>query len=110
MAREREMKFASLTSGSRAHDAWQAITLWGNPGGFSFLGHLDDLISPCPDTDISHGSSSEVLEPVYVGPRRRRQVRQSPHLRQFLPPPLQRLIDRLHPFDSLDVRRHTVDL
>ena len=37
MAREREKEFASLTLGSRAHNVWQAITPWGNPGGFSLL-------------------------------------------------------------------------
>jgi len=37
MAREREMEFASLTLGSRAHNVRQASTPWGNLGGFSFV-------------------------------------------------------------------------
>jgi hypothetical protein len=36
MAREREKEFASLTLGSRAHNVRQAITPWGDLGGFSF--------------------------------------------------------------------------
>src|SRR5882762_4996860 len=102
--REREMEFASLTLGSRAHNVWQAITPWGNPGGFSFLVHFDDLIPPCPDTDISHGRSCQVLQPVHVCSGGRRQVGESPSLRQLLLPPLQRLVYRLHSLDPLQIR------
>lgn len=84
MAREREKEFASLTLGSRAHNVWQAITPWGNPGGFSLLVpsdkktdepetprrllgtvcwsvDFDYLIPSCPDTDISHRGPREIL-------------------------------------------------
>src|SRR5882762_5190666 len=136
MAREREKEFASLTSGSRAHDVWQAITPWGEPQGVSLfrptdsyqadsysplrrlgvlappwhgvLVHFYDLVPPCPDTDISHRGSREILKPVHVRPGRRRQLRQPSGLGQLFPPPGKRLVNRLNPLDRFDVGRHTV--
>src|SRR6267143_6606514 len=73
------------------------------------LGDFDYLIPPCPDTDVSHRRSGEVLKAIDIRPRRRRQSRQPPSLRQFLPPSLQRLVNRLHSLDPLQVRRHAID-
>jgi len=62
MAREREKEFASLTLGSRAHNVRQAITPWGNSGGFSF--HPEKLlVTSTPFTGDAKGAKTPEWSP-----------------------------------------------
>src|SRR5206468_3847789 len=63
--------FASLTSGSRAHGVRQAITPWGNSGGFSFyVATMPPVILVAPAAFKGTLGPRQVAEAIATGVRR----------------------------------------
>src|SRR2546430_16315197 len=71
-------------------------------------GHLDDLVAPGADAHVLDGRVGQVLEPVEIGPRRRRQVRAAPHAAERLLPAREGLVGRLHSREPFDLGGHAV--
>src|SRR2546430_10948126 len=72
-------------------------------------GHLDDLVAPGADAHVLDGRVGQVLEPVEIGPRRRRQVREAPHVAERLLPARERLVRRLDSRKPLHLGGHAVE-
>src|SRR5213592_3620775 len=71
--------------------------------------HFDDLIAMRADTHVLDGCVREVLEPVQVGARRWRQVRQPAHVGERLLPTGERFVQRLHAGETLHLGGHRVE-
>src|SRR5256884_9306560 len=59
--------------------------------------HLDDLVAPGADAHVLDGRGGQVMEPVEIGLRRRRQVSGAQHLGEGLRPAMVGTVGRRHP-------------
>src|SRR5437016_13592853 len=71
--------------------------------------HLDDLVAAGADAHVLDGRVGQVLEPVEIGPRRGRQVREAPHVAERLLPARERLVRRLDAREPLHPGEHAVE-